>query len=150
MSKTISASELSGFLDGIVKQLEKPKAINLLSKWNDELAGDLAEGFLNSKSPEGKAWAPLKYPRPPGHNPGTRPLIDTGQLMQSVISDSKGHIEIVSSDSTTFGTSVFYAGFHQFGTTKIPARPFLGVPPKSLDAAIRMLGDHFISVIDAI
>jgi phage gpG-like protein len=29
--------------------------------------------------------------------------------------------------SITFGTNVEYAGYHQFGTRRIPARPFLPI-----------------------
>lgn len=124
----------------------------MLGEWNDILAGDLGEGFLSSESPDGSAWAVLKNPRPPGHNQGDRPLIDTGALMQSVVSNGAGHIEIVTQDSTTFGTSVEYAGVHQYGRKDgtIPARPFIGIPDRTLDTAMLMLGEHIITVIDAI
>jgi len=124
----------------------------VLGEWNDILAGDLSQSFLKSETPDGGAWAPLKNPRPKGHNQGTRPLIDSGALMQSVVSDGQGHIEIVTESATTFGTSVEYAGVHQFGRKdgSIPARPFIGIPDKSLDTAMQMLGEHIITVIDAI
>ncbi|WP_339730094.1 phage virion morphogenesis protein [uncultured Gimesia sp.] len=152
MSKTITIEELGDFLTGVVDSLEKPQAAGVLAEWNDELAGDLAESILSSKTPDGKGWAPLKYPRPKGHNQGTRPLIDTGALMRSVVSDGTGHIEIVTQDSTTFGTSIGYAGVHQFGLKKknIPPRPLMGIPDKSLNTAEEMLSHHFITVIDAI
>ncbi|WP_417375996.1 phage virion morphogenesis protein [Gimesia maris] len=152
MSKTITAKELGGFLSGIVRRLESPQASKVLSEWNDELAGDLAQGFLNSHSPDGVPWAPLKNPRPPGHNPGTRPLIDFGDLIRSVVSNGQGHIEIITDDSTTFGTSIYYASVHQYGSKdgSIPARPFLGIPGESLDKAVEMLSGHLITIIDAI
>lgn len=155
MSKEITVKELGGFLNGVVKSLEQPQAEDVLGKWNDVLAGDLAEGFLESRSPDGTPWAPLKTQRPKGHNQGDRPLIDTGDLMRSVVSNGAGHIEIVTQDSTTFGTSVSYAAVQHFGNkpgakNNIPPRPFIGIPEKSLDAAATMLSDYFITVIDAI
>ncbi|HBL47656.1 phage virion morphogenesis protein [Gimesia sp.] len=155
MSKTLTTKELGGFLNGVVNRLEQPKASKVLSEWNDELAGDLAKGFLSGESPDGVPWAPLKNPRPPGHNPGTRPLIDTGDLLRSVVSDGPGHIEIVTDDATTFGTNIVYAGVHQDGSKEdsknnIPARPFIGIPDESLDKAIEMLSGHLITTIDAI
>lgn len=149
MSKTLSVEEFGEFLNGVVDSLEQPQAAGVLAEWNDELAGDLAESFLNSKSPDGKAWAPLMHPRSKGHS---RPLIDTGALMRSVVSDGAGHIEIITQDSTTFGTSVEYAGVQQEGSKKknIPVRPFIGIPDKSIDKATEMLSQHIITVIDAI
>jgi len=155
MSKTLTVKECAGFLDGVVGRLEKPQAAGVLAQWNDELAGDLAEGFLGSKSPDGVSWPALKKQRPKGHNQGSRPLIDTGDLMQSVVADGMGHIEIVTEDSTTFGTNIEYAAVQHFGNkpeakNNIPARPFVGIPDKSLDKAVTMLSDHIITVVDAI
>lgn len=150
MPETITTSELREFLNGVVQRLAEPQASDILSKWNDDLASALGEGFLDSQSSGGIAWAPPKHPRPPGHNPGTRPLIDTGKLMQSVISNSSGHIETVTQDSTLLGTSVFYAAFHQYGTGTIPARPFIGISEDLQDSAAEKLGDHIMTVIDAI
>ena len=152
MSKTLSVKEFGDFLNGVVDSLEKPKAAGVLAEWNDKLAGDLAESFLKSNSSGGTPWAPLKSPRPKGHNQGLRPLIDTGALMRSVVSNGAGHIEIVTEDSTTFGTSIDYASIQQDGSKKkqIPARPFIGIPDKSIDKATEMLSQHIITVIDAI
>lgn len=70
--------------------------------------------------------------------------------MQSVISNGSGHIETVTQESTLFGTSVFYAAFHQEGTGTIPARPFIGISEDLQDSAADKLGDHIMTVIDAI
>lgn len=155
MSKTLSVEELGDFLYGVVGSLEKPQAAGVLAEWNDELAGDLAESFLNSKSPDVKPWPPLKTPRPKGHNQGLRPLIDTGALMRSVVSNGAGHIEIVTQDSSTFGTNIEYAAVQHFGNkpsskNNTPARPFMGISNKTLDKAAEMLSHHIITVIDAI
>jgi len=75
--------------------------------------------------------------------------------MQSVVSDGQGHIEIVTEDSTTFGTSIHYAAVQHWGNkpeakNNIPARPFIGIPDETLDKAVTMLSEHIITVIDAI
>lgn len=152
MSKTITVDELGSFLDGVTKNLANPQSSEVLSEWNDVLAGDLAKGYLGSRSPAGEVYAPLKHPRPKGHNQGTQPLIDSGSLVQSVVSDGTGHIEIVIEDSTIFETSVFYAGVHQLRSKKenIPARPFMGVPDQALDTVTEMLSQHLFTIIDAI
>ena len=152
MPKTISVDELGGFLEGVTGKLKNPEAAEVLGDWNDVLAGDLAAGFLSSQSPDGHTWAALKHPRPKGHNQGTRPLIDTGALMQSVISAGPDHIEETSQESTILGTSVEYAGIQQYGSQKknIPVRPFIGIPDETLDVAAEMLAKHVITIIDAI
>lgn len=47
-------------------------------------------------------------------------LIDTGQLHQSIAYEVIG-------DTLFVGTSKTYGAYHQFGTSKMPARPFLGL-----------------------
>ncbi len=146
MSGTITPKAAEKFVDKITETLATPQAAGVLGRWNDILAGDLGKGFLSSKAPSGAGWKPIA-PRPPGHNPGTRPLIDTGDLMRSVVSDGAGHIEIVTEDSTFFGTDIFYAGFHQHGTARIAARPFMGVPEQTRIKAAEMIGAHIIETI---
>ena len=146
MSGTITPKAAESFIDKIAATTAAPQAAGVLGRWNDILAGDLGRGFLDSNSPRGVAWKPIK-PRPPGHNQGTRPLIDFGDLMRSVVSDGKGHIEIVTEDATMFGTDIFYADYHQSGRKHIAARPFMGVPEKTLKKAAEMIGAHIIETI---
>ncbi len=120
-----------------------------LKLWFDLLQSDLALGFLNSRSPEGETWAPLKRKRSPipPHNPGRRPLIDFGDLLASVAGQGSGHIENVRDDGGVFGTSDRKAAFHQAGTRRMVARPFLGVPSDSADELANMAADELIRQI---
>lgn len=149
--RDLTVNELGKFIDGVIGELEKPQAKGVLDSWVDHLAGDLGEGFLKSRSPDGKPWKPIQ-PRGEGHNPGHRPLIDTGMLMQSVVSNGKGHIEVVTNDTAIFGTSIEYAGVHQYGRKdgSIVARPFIGIPQSSLIVAMEKIADHLMTRIDAI
>lgn len=52
----------------------------------------------------------------------TKPLIDTGRLRRSITTRVKPM-------AIEYGTNVVYAATQQFGTTRIPARPFLPVTP---------------------
>lgn len=75
--------------------------------------------FKSGTDPGGNEWRPLAaatIAARRGTNP--KPLIDTGTLRGSITTD-------VDNASILLGTNVPYAGFHQFGTTTIPARPFL-------------------------
>jgi len=70
-----------------------------------------------------------------------------------VVSDGAGHIEEVLDDEAIFGTKVEYASVHQTGTTKttrIPARPFMGVSAPMADALAESLADELVRQISEI
>jgi phage gpG-like protein len=70
-------------------------------------------GFAEGRSPDGARWAPLRTPRP-----GGSVLVRTGALRSAVSAPTVRH------DGFTL-TSTSYGSFHQHGTRKMPARPFL-------------------------
>lgn len=79
------------------------------------------EAFDTSRAPNGTPWAPLKGPRRHGRDTGApKPLIDTSRLRNSINYSVAGKM-------ATVGTNVVYAPTHQWGTTRVPARPFLPV-----------------------
>lgn len=71
----------------------------------------VAERFAGSHGPDGAAWAATKR--------GGQILVDTGALRGSIASS-------VGDDSVEIGAGAFYGLFHQEGTSKMVARPFLG------------------------
>ena len=150
MSGAITLDDLPKFLDGIAAAMVAPKAEEPIRKTAQHIAGELGRGFQSSVDPSGTAWAPLKRPRPAGHNPGTRPLIDTGEMMLSAISDGSGHIEQVTGDSLAYGTSNWKAKIHQGGTARIPARPLVGWTKGSADYAVESVADHLVTLVGAL
>lgn len=85
------------------------------------------QGFKQGRSPEGAAWAPTKA--------GNQPLRRTGALERAVQARDTGSGFTFSVPSP--------GGFHQGGTRRMPARPFLparGLPARWLvrlrDAAL--------------
>jgi len=90
-----------------------------MSRAGDDL---IREGFDRSRAPSGVAWKPLRAPRS-RRRPGRRPLVDTGQLRAWA-----SHAMVVGSRATWDAPG--YGAFHQLGTPRIPARPFL--PPGRL------------------
>lgn len=78
--------------------------------------------FNAERSPEGSGWAalsPVTIERK-GH---ARKLWETGALYSSITASNDGK-------SVTISSSDFKAAFHQYGTSKMPARPFLGISYK--------------------
>lgn len=98
--------------------------------------------FDGQHSPEGIPWAP--FARTPGRRRGigAKLLRDTGILMASLVSKGLGHVEMAGEHSLEWGTMVDYAQFHQWGTSTIPARPFLGITPKTEDAIGKIVEHH--------
>lgn len=148
----IPLSDLPIFLDGIVAALTTPEAEEPIRRSAEYIAGELGRGFQSSQAPSGQTWAPLKRRRPKGHNPGTRPLIDTGQMMLSIIGDSDGHIEKITGDSLSYGTSNWKAKIHQKGNPSgnLPARPMIGWTQSSSDYAVDAVANHLISLVEAL
>lgn len=65
-------------------------------------------------------WAPLKPATLKKKKAGrTSPLIDTGTMFRSI------RVNQPSGDTVEIVTDRFQATFHQFGTKKMPARPFI-------------------------
>jgi phage gpG-like protein len=132
MTAAISIAELPGYLNRIVATLEHPNGAEAFKDMLPEILGDIGQNFASSHSPDGASWAPLKHPRAKGHNQGNKLLIDTGDLMLSAIGQGGDSILDITPDTLTFGTRDQKAAFHHFGTSTIPARPFMGITDERL------------------
>lgn len=152
MADSIPAQSLSKYLGRIVSLTVSPRMSSAINQWLQILAGELGKGFLSSRSPTGETWQPLKRKRPKGHNQGSRPLIDFGELLSSVVSTGDGHIEEVHEAAAVFGTDVDYARHHQWGAPRanIPARPFLGVSEEMADELAETVADELMSQIEGL
>jgi phage gpG-like protein len=149
VTDTIPIERFADWSRGLEQAVNHPAVQPALKEIAQQLAGDLGRGFISSESPDGEPWADLKHPRPRGHNTGTRPLIDFGDLMLSVIDESSDHIEIITDDSLTYGTSDPKAHFHQDGTSKMVARPFMGFTQDRITQAARTVMQQVMQNIGA-
>jgi phage virion morphogenesis protein len=131
--------ELSGFLQyPIAKALEN-------GSWRSPMMAMVA-GYLKSQtherfaitktSPLGPRWAPWAK----GYRHKGSLLVKTGRLMGANATGSNAMMAWIRNDTS-------YAGFHQSGTSKMVARPFLGIAAHDAreieQAAIRMLMENF-------
>ena len=77
--------------------------------------------FQTSASPTGEKWEPLAEATVKRRRQNSNtPLVDTGKLRLSMATSYGAR-------TINFGTNTKYAGFQQFGTRYIPARPFLPI-----------------------
>lgn len=112
-------------LDALVRALDDfaergpRRVLGALNRTGNDL---IRETFDRSRAPTSEAWKPLAR-GPSRKRPGRRPLVKTGALRSFA---SHG---VIVGTASVWSTSRIGA-FHQLGTVRIPARPFL--PPGRL------------------
>lgn len=103
--------------------------------------------FAAEQSPTGIPWAPLARStvRRKKHS---RILVDTGRLLGSLSSsDHTDAIRDIEDRYLAFGTSVPYAIYHQTGTSRMPARPPVGLNEVILNLLCNRLADHVVEAL---
>jgi phage virion morphogenesis protein len=89
-------------------------------------------------SPQGVGWAPLAAStRKKRRRRAGQPLQDTGRLLGSITTRAAPPASV----TQTAGAP--YAGFHQGGTRRIPARPFLGPSDEDVRAVAGLIADYW-------
>jgi phage gpG-like protein len=134
-SATLTLDQLPAWLESRARRLESGDRRRLLGQLRDVLKADALEGFQTSSDPDKIAWRPLKRRR-------GKPLVKTGRLRGSISA-------VIQGDAVSVFSGVPYAGFHQLGTSRIPARPFLGVGSRVWPEVKRLALGHVESVLDA-
>lgn len=100
----------------------------------EAFAADIRRNFANGHDPDGNPWAPLKW------RVG-KPLILTGLLMNSAYLAAQ-HAQLRN------GTEIMatlsqpsYWMFHEYGTSRIPARPFFGPSAETVQGLADRVAD---------
>lgn len=132
----VEADDVLDLLDKMEERTEDMRPVFRWAKAYLETAN--SANFAANGLPTGQSWKPLsaEYGAWKAANfPGTGMLRQSGRLFRSLTSLSDSTANIISKDTATFGTSVEYAKFHQYGTTKMPKRKIVFTPrefPKEL------------------
>jgi phage gpG-like protein len=78
-----------------------------------------------------------------GYEPDHPILWRTGDLANSLSSrDAGGNIFEASKNGLRVGTSIPYASFHEYGTSRMPPRPLVGLTRERSQAIVRAVGDY--------
>lgn len=78
-----------------------------------------------------------------GYEPDHPILWRTGTLAASLSErDGPGNIFETTKTSVRVGTSVPYASYHEYGTTRMPPRPLVGLTRSRSEAIVRAVGDY--------
>lgn len=99
---------------------------------DDEVTRTLLR-FEHGKAPDGTPWKGLQSRE-------GQTLVDTGTLRSSITK------QLLGSSTLLIYTDVNYAGFHQFGTRHIPARPFLGVSDDLIQSTKELINAYFLDL----
>lgn len=122
---------LAAFGDALFAQAVAAKEVSLKEVMGSEVLELYREGVLeNFKSatdPDGKAWPPRKhqYPHPI--------LVKTGAMQEGALGEGAGFV-MVEDLSVSITDPVEHAKFHEFGTSRLPARSFMGLKDEKKDA----------------
>lgn len=135
LSLSVNWNDLAAYFEQASERLSDWDTDTLLDHLRRRLMESVRANFEGSHAPDGTPWAPLARPRP-----GRKPLIRTGDLMHASIEAAWRAVSV--RDVLTFDTDLLpdYWRYHQFGTSRIPARPFLGFPADVLQPAGAPLG----------
>ncbi len=107
-------ADLQGVFDGIALQHDKADYAPVLGEFADDLREVHQNYFLGSFGPDGRDWKPW-YWRDPDVSNDHPTLIARGRLRDSLVTKSSDHVEDIAPREMTWGTSVPYAGMHNFG-----------------------------------
>lgn len=165
--------ELQSLMDGIVEDFEAIDYTAVMSDELNRLS-DLHRGFFNASSgPDGVAWKPNAPStiRQKGHSTVLRGVrsakprkrkggpkfvrtrwiggfrLATSLTLKSGQSTGDAIREGIQTDTggwMKFGTDVEYSGYNDQGTSRIPARPHIGMDDKHLDGMVERTLDYTI------
>lgn len=152
MSDTLATETLETFLAGVAAVTDDPQAEDALQQWATEAKEELGNLMDQEQAPDGPRHAPLAASTvaKKGHD---RILWEFGDLRESVAGTGSGHIEDVSPNSVVLGTEhekkgAPVASYLQRGTSRMPARPFIGATENMGDRAAELVGDAILRQID--
>lgn len=146
-------TELDKFFADLAEEFYATPMRELMEGEVAEVEAETRERFAGQIDSNGTAWPPLKPAtiKRKGH---ARILVETGRLGVSLVED--GHpdavIEIIDEPGQggfSRGTGVEYAGFHQTGTKRMPARPPVGVTEAYCDGFAERAADHLVEHLKA-
>jgi|LakMenEpi03Aug12_release.lakeMendotaPanAssembly.Ray.scaffolds.fasta_scaffold281350_2 phage gpG-like protein len=116
-------------------------------RWAQQvLKKTFAENFTSQGLAVG-GWSPLdaEYAAWKARDlPGRPTLVRSGELFRSISELSDPSVNEINRLSATFGTGVKYAGFHQYGTSKMPKRQILFIPQSFADEFAEKLANYIV------
>lgn len=165
----IKESQWPGYLRDFLRIDDEISYAPILDSWHHALHAETMASFAREASPHGQAWPEWMWQslRTRGLHPGGHDTLHaSGRLYNSLFRGGPENVDHVAAKSSSFGTSVPYAGVHQTGgsvvlderlyprsgggfmregsTINLPPRPFLGVTEQMADSLAEAVADHIV------
>lgn len=135
MSLSISIKDLGTIRALIDLQKATSDLRPALSRAGTYMERETRLNFAKEQSPDGDAWAGLAASTL-RQKKTSAILRETGTLVGSVAKQQ------VTAKSVTVGASTAYGIYHQTGTSKMPARPFIGIAERHKPEIKRIIVEH--------
>lgn len=141
---------LKSILEEVVRDIQAIDFTYLMDEFFATLQEEHKYYFDYFVSPRGQAWAPLSQVTidAKGHDTILR---ETNALFLSMTTETGDSIRDIGGGVGdllvygVFGTSVEYAHYHMTGTSRMPARPFAGIPAILVDEIALDVADLIVS-----
>lgn len=135
---TLTLGGLASEFGLLERKLADPPLEEALRAIVPNVQAGIALNFQMTQSPDGVAWPPRK-------SGGDWPLlIKTGEMFASVVEEGPGGSVEVTDSGLTLATDVDYAIFHENGTSRMAARPFMGLGQEALSELDEALADAIL------
>ncbi len=145
MPATLTADELPTLLAAQEQALESVDLTGFLGDVARPLIlQDERDHFTSSVSPDGQPWAPRVI-----LGDGHPILVDKGDLLQAATGGGPGHISQVSPQELVLGVQGDISGaiYHAEGTSRMPARPFMGATESTEEKIEERLADFILDKV---
>lgn len=128
-----------------------PFFIEVVGKQNDSrrwtLRGSVAKSFGSKSSPYdlGGKWKPLSkdyMTEKAKKYPGMPLLVASGSLFNSLVRSNSFSVVVMDKKVLHYGTTSPYAKYHMTGTSKMPARAFIGYNEKQVKSIKALLKSY--------
>lgn len=146
MADALLLENFAAYLDGVAKKLASEPMSETMEAAKQAMQAGQAANFAGQHTRDGAAWAPRKPPT------GNWPILNkTGALMAAATGQGPGAIQASDGRSATVGVDasvhvpgggVHAAGFHQSGTSRMPARPYIGASDEIEEAIGQAIADR--------
>lgn len=162
----ITEEQWPAYLEEILSTDDRADFSPEIDRWHTFLEVEVIGAFEGQRSPEGQKWKPWWWRNRKYHGM-TRALIRTGRLFESFVRGGSENVDQISGKRGLYGTSVPYAGIHQYGGESevtetlhrrgssfvrylydridVPPRPMLGVREDMVEVFADSIADGIVN-----
>lgn len=149
----IEAKDFGAWLGDYLSDVARADVAPALGGVGELLRKGFATAFQTETGPDGSGWAARASSTIQAHPDfaGRRLLVLSGDLFfAAATSAGVGNINQLGPQELLVGVmagSVPYAAYHQHGTSKMPARPFIYATEETVEASANLLADWLVENI---